>query len=216
MYGSGPDDEPFQYADGNRLLHEPNRNGEEDLPRTSHGVAIIGDPRNNENTIVSQMQLVFRKLNNRFVTEAELEGLRGDALLENAQRRTRWPYQWVIVHDFLPKIVGPTIYKALFQFDDGGRISSVRTTDPVPMPISYMPVEFSGAAYRYGIARSAPLTTSTRRCSRARSFCPATRLASSTTSAGSVRCPASGRSTGGASRQSASRRRSRRSSLMGR
>jgi hypothetical protein len=68
LYGSGPDDEPFQYQPGTvppRLLIEPNANGVEDLPRTSQGIAIIGDPRNDENIIVSQLQLLFCKFHNK-------------------------------------------------------------------------------------------------------------------------------------------------------
>lgn len=63
LYGSGPLDEPFQYdqREGNRgmLLVGSNAEGEPDLPRNAQEVALIGDPRNDENTIVSQIQLAF-------------------------------------------------------------------------------------------------------------------------------------------------------------
>jgi len=75
VYGSGPADEPFQYEEeGVRLLVEANVNGEPDLPRNSRGTALIGDPRNDENTIVSQLQLAFLRLHNRFVQQAQDEG----------------------------------------------------------------------------------------------------------------------------------------------
>src|SRR5216117_534721 len=57
IYGRGPDDQPFLYeADGIRFLIDTH-DGEKDLPRNSIGRALIGDPRNDENLIVSQLDL---------------------------------------------------------------------------------------------------------------------------------------------------------------
>src|SRR5215475_2132662 len=64
VYGRGPDDQPYMYQDdGVRLLEGENG----DLPRSANGRAIIGDPRNDENRIVSQLQTVFIKFHNRAV-----------------------------------------------------------------------------------------------------------------------------------------------------
>jgi hypothetical protein len=150
VYGSGPADEPFQYEpDGVRLLVENNSNGEQDLPRNSRGTALIGDPRNDENTVVSQLQLVFIRLHNRFVQEVENEGVTGSDRFAEAQRRTRWHYQYVVVNDFLPKILGKEAYRAVFRFDNDG-LPDFRRRFFRPKSNVYMPVEFSGAAYRYG------------------------------------------------------------------
>lgn len=69
VYGSGPDDERFQY---DRNLHDGFgfliANGF-DLPRNSEGRALIGDPRNDENGIVSQLQVAFLKLHNRLLDQ---------------------------------------------------------------------------------------------------------------------------------------------------
>ena len=80
-----------------------------DLPRNAAGRrALIGDPRNDENIFVSQLQLAILKFHNRWST-----GSAGDSaltrqrdLFEAAQRIVRWHYQWVVLHDFLPRIVG--------------------------------------------------------------------------------------------------------------
>ena len=80
VYGSGPGDEPFQYdrdsIDGVKLLVGKGRDvntgettSEDDLPRNAQGIALIGDPRNDENIIVSQLQLAFIKLHNKFVDQ---------------------------------------------------------------------------------------------------------------------------------------------------
>src|SRR6266567_6789092 len=73
IYGRGPDDQPYMYTDdgrtfvlGTKLTGNPNDPNTRDLPRhvseTTAGQgrarALIGDPRNDENVIVSQLQSV--------------------------------------------------------------------------------------------------------------------------------------------------------------
>src|SRR6266536_1279728 len=67
LYGSGPDDNPFLYQDGVKFLIGQNGTGEEDLPRNTAGRALIADPRNDENLIVSQLHLAFLKYHNKVV-----------------------------------------------------------------------------------------------------------------------------------------------------
>src|SRR5437773_2057542 len=63
LYGRGRDDSPFLY-DGEKFVIGINESGEEDLPRSPNGRALIGDPRNDENLIVSQLHLAFMKFHN--------------------------------------------------------------------------------------------------------------------------------------------------------
>jgi hypothetical protein len=152
LYGSGPDDEPFQYQrDELHLLTAPNTAGFDELPRNRDGVAIVGDPRNDENVIVSQLQLSFLRLHNRFVDQVLAEGQltnRREQFRE-AQRRTRWHYQWVLVNDFVPRLIGQNVFKKLYRQKKGAppeitlRYYRAKTS-------AYMPVEFSAAAYRFG------------------------------------------------------------------
>jgi Animal haem peroxidase len=73
VYGRGPDDQPYLYdPDGVHLRIGKSGNGEDDLPRTApdEGAprrALIGDPRNDENVIVSQIQLALLKFHNKVV-----------------------------------------------------------------------------------------------------------------------------------------------------
>ena len=82
IYGRGPDDQPYLYEkeDGKvapKLLLGDDINGgtvtfppAADLPRNpKNGRAIIGDPRNDENVIVNQLQGIFYRFHNRFVDE---------------------------------------------------------------------------------------------------------------------------------------------------
>src|SRR5262249_40927011 len=70
IYGRGPADQPYILEEGVILLRwggPPTRNGKKstarDLPRIK-GTAIIGDKRNDENVIVSQLQGVFLQFHN--------------------------------------------------------------------------------------------------------------------------------------------------------
>lgn len=154
VYGSGPADEPFQYvkdSHGMQLLVEPNKNGVEDLPRNSQDVALIGDPRNDENTIVGQLQLTFLKLHNKIAAQVALdETIPVESKFEEAQRRVRWLYQWVVVHDFVKKIIGVGMFDRLTSLQDDGAVEEVHTRFYRVKKNAYMPVEFSGAAYRFG------------------------------------------------------------------
>jgi hypothetical protein len=83
VYGAGPTASPFLYESrdatfrGVKLLvgrnprSDPLQGGDpldpQDLPRNEQGRALIGDPRNDENIVVSQLQLAFLKLHDRAV-----------------------------------------------------------------------------------------------------------------------------------------------------
>jgi hypothetical protein len=153
LYGSGPSDDPFLYESGRSgtrgvaLLVGVNPPGDDvephDLPRNQQGRALIGDPRNDENIIVSQLHLLFIRFHNNVVdhVRSEKPTLTGRALLTECQRIVRWHYQWVVVHDFLERVAGTETAQAVLR--DGHPHFQWRS-DP------YMPVEFSGAAYRFG------------------------------------------------------------------
>jgi Animal haem peroxidase len=164
LYGSGPADEPFLYQRETppRLLVGKGRDvdsGEEteedDLPRNSEGTALIGDPRNDENVIVSGLQLILIQFHNKVVEliTSQAPNLKGEELLKEVQRVVRWHYQWVVIHDFLVQIVGQEVVDSILLPIDpehpelGQR---VKTRFYRPKQQAYMPVEFSVAAYRFG------------------------------------------------------------------
>src|SRR5882762_11198424 len=70
VYGRGPADQPYLYDGGNAFLGgDPISGGDanaRDLPRNTANPrrALIGDPRNDENTIVSQFQGLLLRFHN--------------------------------------------------------------------------------------------------------------------------------------------------------
>jgi hypothetical protein len=143
VYGRGPQSSPELYdpaAPGKLLLVRPH--GIDDLPRRPDGSALIGDPRNDENLIVVQLHIAFVKLHNRLVDA----GLR----FADAQRLTRWHFQWVVVHDFLEHVVGRATVERFLR-TRGGRIVCRREHYKPKNPNRpMMPVEYAVAAYRFG------------------------------------------------------------------
>lgn len=162
IYGRGPADQPYMFeGDGLRFrLGEPlTRNGKpsnaRDLPRID-GTAIIGDKRNDENVIVSQLQGVFLQFHN--VVAKRLKS--SSATFEDIQRIVRWHYQWVVLHDFLPKIVGEEMLHSVLPHL--GDKSSIYDNEPKLHFFKwrndpFMPIEFAAAAYRFGHSMVRPI-----------------------------------------------------------
>lgn len=153
LYGEGPDDEPFMYdqsSPGKFLIGQGKGEGEDDLPRNTQGVALIGDKRNDENIIVAQLQLAFLKLHNVvFDRVMSDEGLAGRAAFTRAQEIVRWHYQHVVLFDFLPKLCGENLVRSMIDFDAPDP-ADIQLKFYRPKESPFMPVEFSVAAYRLG------------------------------------------------------------------
>ena len=149
VYGRGPGDQPYIYDDHNNfVLGDPIANGApngqaaRDLPRSPAGRALIGDPRNDENAIVSQLQGLFLRFHNRVMVTVGQN-------FDEAQAITRAHYQYVVIHDFLPKIVNA---KVLDSLKTRGQYDPNKLTLYAGLDLNspFMPVEFSIAAYRLG------------------------------------------------------------------
>lgn len=151
LYGRGPDDQPYMYKKdqvrlllGKRMSGDPFDPGAVQLPRGPSGRALIGDPRNDENRIVAQLHAIFLRFHNRVVHK--MGGTKHVSFRE-AREQVRWHYQWILVNDFLPRILEEQTYQSVFP-DPYGPVPGIprlREND-----LELMPVEFSVAAYRFG------------------------------------------------------------------
>jgi Animal haem peroxidase len=144
LYGSGQVGSPFLYKrdDPALLLLGRNDRGEEnDMPRNAEGVALIGDPRNDVHIVVSQLHVAMIKLHNRLVAQARERGVAPGDVFETARRETIWHYQWVIVNDYLPRLVGVELVESILE--DGPRFYRAGVAPLIPF-------EFADAAFRYG------------------------------------------------------------------
>ena len=168
VYGDGPEASNHMYS---KKHHGFMLFGREDSPldlaRNCEGTAMIGDFRNDENIIVSQIQGAFICLHNILMSQiANTEDTKKDVHdcaqmgvrkavwddmikpelkdFEEVRRFIRLHYQWIILNEFLPAFVHPDLVKKVIHHDpfhDKGPI---------------MPAEFSVAAYRFGHATVQP------------------------------------------------------------
>src|SRR5262249_31125532 len=112
-------------------------------PRNEQGLALIADPRNDTHLFISQLHLAFTYFHNRVVDRVREAGVKPDQVFDRAAQMVRWHYQWIVLHEFLPLSVGRDLMEelkaALKLCRFGGK--------------PFIPVEFSGGAYRFGHAQ---------------------------------------------------------------
>jgi hypothetical protein len=143
VYGGGPAVSPQLYDPSDPIKLKVESGGVfEDLPRTTDGTAIIGDPRNDENLVIAGLHAAFLLFHNNSVDLVRSEGYSDpDEVFARARRLLTWHYHWLIVREFLPLFVGQDMVDAILS--RGRRFYR-------PNGDAFIPVEFQGAAYRFG------------------------------------------------------------------
>ncbi|MGB8433409.1 MAG: peroxidase family protein [Burkholderiales bacterium] len=158
IYGRGPDDQLYLYDQETKrqsrkfLIGRVTGYNLRDLPRNSQGRALIGDPRNDENAIISQLHLAFLLAHNTLVDRAIELGM--DEPFENARRTLRRLYQFIVWNDYIKLVTSEAVHKAALRLVPAG-------PDPARWELGleyvyswhrepFIPIEFSGAAYRFG------------------------------------------------------------------
>ncbi len=138
LYGGGPIGSPYLYRrdDPAKFLEHDG-----DVPRNEDGIALVGDPRNDVHVFMSQMQVGFIRAHNRLVDRLRADHVAEGELFEEARRSLSWHYQWLIVNELLPVLVGRELVDELLATGP-----SYYRPDGEP----FIPVEFADAAYRYG------------------------------------------------------------------
>jgi len=154
VYGGGPTGSPY--------LYEGEEGGEtfkvgattptgyrRDLP-IGHGRVLIGDlqdTRNLDNLLLRQLHVLFLKFHNEAIRqlqtnpamESVTHSLGAGTLFERARRLVCWHYQWIIRHDYLPRVLHNDVWH--FQAHRSAR---------KPGSGFSVPIEFSLAAFRFG------------------------------------------------------------------
>jgi hypothetical protein len=156
LYGRGPDDQPYMYtADGMSFVLGNPMTGAPEVNANAHDLqrnqqtparALIGDPRNDENKIVSQLQGLWHRFHNRLVKDNPTLSF------PQIQQLVRFHYQWILVHDFLPTIVDKDVLAGVIPHTHHGKpiLSQSNLRFFHFRDEAFMPLEFSVAAYRFG------------------------------------------------------------------
>ncbi len=159
LYGAGPQDPESArfYADDRHLKlgktvaldPDPAFDGH-DLPRGAGSTqkakrrAVIPDLRNDENLAVAQTHLAMMRFHNRIVDTLPASVPAAQRFAKARELAVKH-YQWMVRHDYLPRICKPSIVDEVFS--DGRKVFEVGAT---PTDVPTMPIEFSVAAFRLG------------------------------------------------------------------
>ena len=154
VYADGPKGSPYLYegeegAETFKIGATIPSGYRRDLP-IGHGHLLIGDlhdTRNVDNLLLRQLHVVFLKFHNEAIRQLQTnpemqslaESLGQDSLFERARRLVCWHYQWIIRHDYLPRILHNDIWQhqeERTRRKRGGKFC--------------VPIEFSLAAFRFG------------------------------------------------------------------
>ncbi len=130
---TGSTDLPLRRPEGKDDFNDLPRGPRTSDPATDRA-ANIGDPRNDENTIVAQLHLAFLRAHNNLVE-------RWGSFTE-PRRVIRQHYQHLVIHDFLMQVADKKIVKDILK-------NGTQFFKPFEEPF-FMPLEFAVAAFRFG------------------------------------------------------------------
>jgi hypothetical protein len=175
VYGDGPAGSPELYttrAGRIKFILQPipgseavSRHGaaRNDVPRDAQGNAIVADSRNDENVVISQMQVALLSFHNAvtdyLATQPDYAGASAEQVFADARELVTWHYQWVILHEFLPRTIGQErvdqiLREGLQYYRPQDAVNRFHSAGGQDMP--RIPIEFSAAAYRFGHSQIRP------------------------------------------------------------
>jgi hypothetical protein len=133
---------------GNALEELPN-----DLPRDSSDPANprkakIADPRNDRNLALAQTHLAFLKFHNAVIHHLAKQGqFLGKELFAEARKIVIQHYQSIILDDYLPRIIDPSVLKSARKAVLSNDAKNCMTSSGGDL---FLPIEFAFAAFRFG------------------------------------------------------------------
>lgn len=148
LFGDGPSFSGYYSSEADaiyepgtfRLRIEERANGYFDLKRDG-GKALIGDARNDENLMVSQLHAIFIKFYNRIYDRMVQIYPSPVEAYSRARRLTCWAFQYVTINDYLPKVCDEDVVRETLLNGPYYFLTSAGV---------YMPLEFSVAGFRFG------------------------------------------------------------------
>ncbi len=127
----GTKDSPAHFCSNGRFLLS--KSEKMDIYRDCNDKAMIPEPRNDENILISQLHLFRQRLHNGMAKKFSYEQ-------EIAQQYVVLVLQGVIIEDYLRQLLDENVYKLYFEDHESSRF----------LCLGEMPKEFSHAAFRFG------------------------------------------------------------------
>jgi hypothetical protein len=175
VYGEGPSASPELYDTSSGRIkfileripgaeavsrHGAARN---DVPRDAQGNAIVAESRNDENVVISQIQVALLSFHNAvtdyLAAQPAYRTASAQRIFDDARKLVTWHYQWIILHEFLPKTIGQDrldqiMKEGLVYYRPHDAVNRFKTGDGHTMP--RIPIEFSASVYRFGHSQVRP------------------------------------------------------------
>lgn len=116
-------------------------NNNTDLYRNLDGTPIIPDPRNDDNYICAQLHVLFLLFHNKLIDYyADKDNIPN--LFEFVKKEVIFYYQWIIVNDFLSRLIDNDILNSICKYST--KYYSISKFNGA------IPAEFAIACFRYG------------------------------------------------------------------
>jgi len=134
-----------------------------DLPRAEDGTAIVAESRNDENIVISQFHTAMLKFHNAvtdyLAEKPEYARFSADQLFDEARKTVTWHYQWIILNEYLPLIIGQNTVNSILT--KGPQFYTLTKQDDYIVmddgtKLPRLPIEFSVAAFRFGHSQVRP------------------------------------------------------------
>ncbi|MGB3243306.1 MAG: hypothetical protein WBB25_02135 [Sulfitobacter sp.] len=120
---------------GGLALGRTTTNRQNDLPRSRCGEPILTDKRNDQNLTLSQLVVLITKFYQVMTAD------RAD--VAEAHLVARRHMQWIVLYDYLPRVIDPVVYRDVIQS---------RAWPLLGEGAGLIPVEFAAASFRLGHA----------------------------------------------------------------
>lgn len=120
------------------------------------GTAVVADPRNDEQMIVSQLTVLLCRLHNSICDRLEGQKVRRDSIFPTARSMTVHCYHQIVLRDLLCRLLDTAVYRRLLPHFDSRSSGSAGLCTPgalqMVMAGADAPPEFWAAAFRFGHA----------------------------------------------------------------
>ena len=114
--------------------------------------AVIGEPRNDENLVIAQLQVAFLRFHNRMVDAYPHSRKSGDhqTVFTWARQQVRFHYQWLVMNVYLPSVCDPVAVQQVIASHANVYGDFLKTCDHETGTHFPIPLEFAVGAYRFG------------------------------------------------------------------
>jgi hypothetical protein len=100
----------------------------------------LATPRNDVHLFSLSLHVALLHAHNRIVDLLRADGVSEADVFHRARATLTWHYQWIVAHDFLPRLVGPELVDQVQLEPRWTRRDSNRRRSTPPVPLSRLTI----------------------------------------------------------------------------